>query len=312
MHARRHESDPPELPDLATFVLAAERGSFTAAAGALGVTQAAVSQRIARLERALDRPLFRRRAGRVELTEAGRTLHGYARRILGLHAEARAALGGDRPPVEGELPIGASSIPGECLLPGLLAEFHRAFPRVHVRATIGDSSSVLRDVERGQVSLGLVGQPADAPGLESRPLGGDCLALVVPPGHRWAGVPGLAAEALHDEPMILREPGSGSRRLLEEGLRALGIEPRALAVALELGSNAAIRDAVRGGLGVAFLSYLCVRGELERGELVRVAVPGLELRRSFYAVRDRRRPLSPAAGAFTHFLEAHPPPVACC
>jgi DNA-binding transcriptional LysR family regulator len=85
-----------------------------------------------------------------------------------------------------------------------------------------------------------------------------------------------------------------------------------LDVAFELGSNAAIRDAVRRGVGVAFLSYLAVQRELESGELSRAGVEGLHLRRHFYSVYDRRRRLPAAAGAFIHFLEAHPLPVECC
>src|SRR5207248_2936125 len=111
------------LPHLATFAAAAERGSFTAAARDLGVSQAAVSQKVQALERELGVPLFRRAGGRVELTDAGRRLHEYARRILDLHREARREVAGREAPVEGELLVAASSVPGEHLLPALLAAF---------------------------------------------------------------------------------------------------------------------------------------------------------------------------------------------
>src|SRR5438552_11670178 len=100
------------LPYLDTFLEAAERGSFTAAASAVGLSQAAVSQRIQQLEVVLNTSLFRRRAGRVTLTEAGHALHGYARRILDLHVEARMAVTGIRSEVTGELLLAASTIPG--------------------------------------------------------------------------------------------------------------------------------------------------------------------------------------------------------
>lgn len=116
------------LPHLETFTEAAERSSFTRAARALGLTQAAVSQRIHALERELGVPLFHRTGGKVELTDAGRRLHEYARRILDLHREARREVAGKVSPVVGELVIAASSIPGEHLLPTLLAAFGASPP----------------------------------------------------------------------------------------------------------------------------------------------------------------------------------------
>src|SRR6185437_17001308 len=99
--------------------------------------------------------------GRIALTEAGQRLYEYARRILDLHAEARASLGGFHPSLAGDLPIAASSVPGECYLPALLASFRETYPRVHVRATVGDSGSVMKEVAQGQATLGLVGQKAE-------------------------------------------------------------------------------------------------------------------------------------------------------
>lgn len=312
MSTRMNPPAPNELPDLATFAMAAQLGSFTRAASRLGVSQAAVSQRISALENEVKSSLFDRRAGRIRLTQAGERLYEYARQIGDLHSEARAALGGLRSELCEELAIGASSVPGEYFLPALLSAFKGQYPGVFVRATVGDSASVLRDVARGEVALGLVGQEVDPTGLEAIAVGGDYLALVVAPNHRWAKSPAMPVESLRGEAIILREPGSGSRRLLEAGLERAGVGVARLEVACELGSNAAIKDAVGRGLGVAFLSYLCVRRELEAGELVRVEVRELDLRRSFYCVRDRHRPSSPAAGAFARFIETHPLPAACC
>jgi DNA-binding transcriptional LysR family regulator len=295
-----------ELPHLSTFAEAAEKGSFTAAAAALGITQAAVSQRIASLEKELRVSLFDRRAGRIALTEAGERLYEFARRILKLHEEARRDLGGFHPSVLGDLPIAASSVPGECFLPALLSAFHAKHPRVHVRATVSDSGSVINDVERGKASLGLVGQKAEKPTLESRPIGRDSLVLLVRPGHPWATRRAVSLNALVGEPLIVRESGSGSRRALEKGLERAGSSLADLDVSLELGSNAAIKDAVKRGLGVAFLSRFCVKRELDSKDLRVVAVRGLSLTRQFYLVFHRRRPLSQAASVFLHFVESHP------
>src|SRR5262249_27982382 len=149
----------------------AELGSFTATASALGMTQAAVSQRIAGLERELSVSLFERRAGRIRLTEAGWRLYEYARQILDLHEQAREAVAGSRWPIEGDLSLATSSVPGEYVLPALLEGFSRKFPHMHVRATVGDSETALHEVSSGQASVALVGERVDAAHLEFRHLG---------------------------------------------------------------------------------------------------------------------------------------------
>src|ERR1041385_4712403 len=144
-----------QLPYLETFAKAAELSSFTAAARSLGMTQAAVSQRIQALEQALKAPLFHRQSGHVLLTEAGHSLYGYAQRILDLHRQAIQEITGRETPLSGELTLAASSVPGEYLLPELLAKFQERHPHLQVRATITDSREVLAQVEQGHVHLGL-------------------------------------------------------------------------------------------------------------------------------------------------------------
>ncbi len=304
-----HRSVTPglrELPHLATFSRVAERGSFTDAAADLGVTQAAVSQRIAALERELRVSLFNRRAGRIALTEAGERLYELARRILDLHEEARERLGGLQPCISGDLPIAASSVPAECYLPALLSRFRERFPDVHVRASVGDSSSVMKEVTKGLAALGLVGQKADKATLESDPIGTDTLVLILNPSHRLVGRKRITLAALAGEPLIIREPGSGTRCALRKGLERVGASLDELTISLEMGSNGAIKDAVKRGLGVSFVSRSTVERELASGELASVQVRGLILSRHLYAVYHRRRPLSPAASAFLHFLKANP------
>ncbi len=295
-----------ELPHLLTFVRVAEQGSFTAAASELGVTQAAVSQRIAILEKELRVSLFDRRAGRIALTEAAQRLYEYARQILDLHDRARTNVSGFHPEVSGDLSIAASSVPGECFLPPLLSAFHTEHPRVRVKAAVSDSRLVLREIAKGRATLGLVGQKTENPKLEYRMIGSDRLVLIVHPKHPLVGRKTVTLRALQGESLIIREPGSGSRSALENGLARAGSSLAALDVTLELGSNAAIMDAVRRGIGIAFLSHLAVRRDLGSKELQTIAVKGLDLTRHFYVVFDRSRPLPPAAAAFLQLLESHP------
>jgi DNA-binding transcriptional LysR family regulator len=293
-----------QLPHLETFAKAAELTSFTGAARALGLTQAAVSQRIQALEGALDVSLFQRRAGRVSLTEAGQRLYTYAERILALHREAIQEVAGHKSPLTGELSLAASSIPGEHLLPELLAAFGGRYPHIQVRATVTDSQSVVRQVEHGEAHVGLVGGKMDHPDLEFRPFASDRLVLVVPATHAWGRRRRVPLAQLADQPLILREPGSGSRWCLERALAHAGKSLRDLRVSLELGSNEGIKEAVLRGLGIAFLSTRAVQKELHDERLHAVQVVGLPLAREMYAVWDRRRALPIAARLFLDQLPA--------
>jgi DNA-binding transcriptional LysR family regulator len=295
------------LPHLETFARAAELGSFTAAGKATGLSQGAVSLRVQALEADLGVPLFRRQGGRVVLTDAGRQLYGYAQRILELHREARQELTGRAAPVTGDLSLAASSVPGEHLLPALLDAFRRQRPHVRVSVTVTDTAGVLRQVEAGQAHLGLVGGKGDSPHLEYRCFACDTLVLVVPAGHRWARRRRVSLEQLFGEPLILREPGSGSRWCLEQALARAGKSAADLRVVLELGSNEAIKEAVRRGMGLAVLSARAVAKAAKRGGPLRaLQVEGLPLEREMFVVWDRRRVLPIPARLFLDLLEPCP------
>jgi DNA-binding transcriptional LysR family regulator len=294
-----------QLPHLETFAKAAELSSFTAAAQALGLTQAAVSQRVQALERTLGVSLFRRRGGRVFLTEAGQRLYPYAQRILSLHGEARQAVTGQKAPVVGALSLAASSIPGEHLLPAILSAFRQRYPHVQVRVTVTDSAVVLSQVEQGQAHLGLVGRRDDNPHLEFRAFACDELVVVVPAKHPLARRRRLPLHELCRQPLILREAGSGSRWCLEQALAATGRSLADLRVAADLGSNEAIKEAVLRGLGLAVLSTHALHREVRAGQLLALSVDGLALDREMFAVWDVRRALPITARLFLDVLEPH-------
>ncbi|MCU0705577.1 MAG: selenium metabolism-associated LysR family transcriptional regulator [Fimbriiglobus sp.] len=301
-------TDDIQLPHLETFSKAAELNSFTGAAKALDLTQAAVSQRIQTLEKTLDKSLFHRRGGRVLLTEAGHKLYAYARRIIDLHREARREITGHEPPVAGELEIAASSIPGEHLLPALLSVFGQKYPHVRVRAAVSDSMAVMGQVERGEVSVGLVGRKADGPNFEFTFLTADRMVLVAPPGHTLTKFKQITVSQLAAHPLVLREAGSGLRHCFEKALDRAGRSMAELRVALELGSNEAIKEAVSRGVGVAVLSALAVQKEIKSGTLHAVEVEDIRCDRQMFVVQDRRRVPPLPARLFLNFLAANPVP----
>jgi DNA-binding transcriptional LysR family regulator len=293
-----------QLPHLETFAKAAELGSFTAAARSLGLTQGAVSLRVQALEKELGVSLFHRQAARILLTDAGRRLYGYAQRIMELHREARQDATGQKPALTGDLCLAASSVPGEHLLPALLQAFRSRQPRVNVRVTVTDTAAVLRQVEAGQAHLGLVGGKAESSHLEYRCFACDTLVLVVPADHPWARRQQVSLEQLCGEPLIVREPGSGSRWCLEQALARAGKSASDLRVALELGCNEGIKAAVLRGMGLAVLSARAVEKESRGGGALRaLRVSGLPLKREMFVVWDRRRVLPIPARLFLDLLE---------
>lgn len=302
------DSADVQLPHLETFSKAAELSNFTAAAKALGLTQAAVSQRIQALEKTLGKSLFHRRGGRVLLTEAGQKLYAYVQRIIDLHREARKEITGHEPPITGELVIAASSIPGEHILPSLLSFFGQRYPHVRVRAAVGDSMAVLAQVERGEASVGLVGRKTDNPNLEFRFLASDRMVLVAPAEHPLSRKKKITVNQLAAHPLIMREAGSGLRHCFEKSLDRAGRSLADLRVALELGSNEAIKEAVHRGVGVAVLSTLAVQKELKLGSLHALEVEDIHCDRDMFVVQDRRRVAPVPARLFLTFLETNPVP----
>jgi DNA-binding transcriptional LysR family regulator len=297
-------TDP--FPYLETFAEAAERGGFTAAARQLGLSQAAVSQRIQRLEKLLRTALFRREAGRTTLTEAGKRLHGHARRILDITAQAWADVTGATQPVRGELILAASSVPGEHILPRLLVAFRNQHATIEVRVAVSDTDAVLKAVDQGKAHLGLVGGQGGGAHLEFRRLLRDELVLVVPKGHPWWRKKQVSVEQLVAQPLIQREGGSGSRRCLERALERVGVSAATLNVVIELGSSEAIKEAVLQRLGVAVLSRRAVHKEMRAGQVKALAIHGLDLDRDIFVVRDRRRALPTSAQLFLDLVNPEP------
>jgi len=286
------------LPFLDTFAQVAQSGGFTAAARSLQVTQAAVSGRIRTLEEQLGARLFDRGAGGAALTEAGRVLYAYARQIVALHEEARQKLTGVAAALSGDLVLAASSVPGEHLLPRLLWVFRQRYPQVQVRVSVSDSGQVLRMIAGHEATLGLIGVDPAVDDFESVAFATDRLVLLVPADHPWAAKKRVTVRQLADQPLVLREQGSGSRQCFERAWEENGGKLSQLQVALELGSNEAIKEALYQGLGAAILSRYTVEQEVASGKLRALTVTGLKLDRQMHLVWDRRRALTSAARAF--------------
>ena len=289
-----------ELRLLKTFSTAARHGSFTRAADELQLTQSAVSQQISALEAELETPLFERRGRGVGLTEAGRKLDDYARQIVDLADEAVRVVGESGQELEGELRIASSTVPSEYLLPDLLAGFRARWPKVRESLSVSDSARATAAVESGAADVGFVGEQPRLASVNAQAVFDDELVLVVARDHPLSERGTVTLNQLKKEPLIFREPGSGSRRCVEQALEGKGHTVNDFTIALEANSNEMIRAAVRHRVGAAFLSRESVRRDLE---LATVRVRGLQLQRRLYVITSARRTPQSPARQFLEFID---------
>jgi DNA-binding transcriptional LysR family regulator len=292
-----------DLRRLQVFAKVYERRSFSRAAEEVLLSQPTVSGHIKSLEEEVGVPLFDRLGREIIPTRAAELLYAYATRILETVEEAGLALDAFLGRLRGGLVAGGSTIPAHYLLPGLVGRFRLLHPEVRVTVEVGDTREVARRTLAGELELGVVGAPPVDERLAVSPLTRDVVACAAWPEHRLAGRPTAPAE-LAREPLILREPGSGTRAFVERALRRAGVGPEDLTVAAQMGSTLAVIMGVRAQVGLGFVSRRALVDELAAGRLVELEIGGLELTRQFYLITRKGRTHSPAAQAFMALLLA--------
>jgi DNA-binding transcriptional LysR family regulator len=292
---------------LAAFCAVVERKSFSQAAERLGVSQPAVSLQIRSLEERLGRQLLDRSGRRVEPTEAGQRLYRDAQRLLALEEQLLEHVAEEDDGVlRGRLELGASSGPGETVLPLLLCEFQRVHPEVRVALSVSDTQTVVDLVAARELELGIVGAARRHRSVTFEPFFRDEVVLACPPGHRFAGRT-VSLEELRGEPLILMQEGAGVRQVIEDELRRARVRLRDLDVRLELGLQESVRSAVRAGHGLTFISRSAIEADLAAGALGEARVEGLEPARDISLVRASGRTPTRAGRAFVEFARARLP-----
>jgi LysR family transcriptional regulator, transcriptional activator of the cysJI operon len=280
---------------LEVFRAVARHSSFTRAASDLHLSQSAVSQQIAALELELGGPLFDRSRRRVRLTPAGAALLARADALLAGFAEAHRAVAAARGAVEGDLRVSASLTIGNYVLPVPLATLGLRHPALRLQVTIDNSEHVVAALLSGAADVGFVEDEVERSGITVTHVLDDELVLVAPAGHRFAALTEVPLEELAAEPLIQREPGSGTRLVAEQHLRAAGLMPETLRVSAELSQIETIKASVEAGLGVAILSRSSLGKELALGTLIALPLAGVPIRRRLAAVTLTGATTLPAA-----------------
>ena len=290
----------PNFHHLEIFHAVARLGSFSKASEELFIGQPSVSLQIRDLERYYEAPLFHRQGRGIKLTDVGEVVFRYTQQLFQTLDEMKRSIEGLKEVVTGRLVLGASSTPGEYLVPQLLGRFSKFYPGVEVTLQIGNTSQVANMVVAHQIDLGLVGDRIDDDSLACTQFYTDELVVFASPEHPLADKGEITAERLALEPFIMREQGSATRRATERCLKEMGISIR---VAMELGSNAAVKRAVAVGLGIGILSKLALEVDRAAGLLKPVDVPEFNCKRHFYILHQRNRYLSRPQEAFLDLIK---------
>lgn len=292
---------------LRVFRAVAERLNFTRAAEALFLTQPAVTRHVQGLEADLAVTLFDRTGGRIRLTPAGETLLRYATRLAALAGEAEEAIGAMRGEVTGLLALGASTTVAQYVLPRLLGEFLATHRAVRLSVLGANTDTIIAGIADQRLALGVIEGPADRSDMKVEPFMDDELLPIVPRGHEWAAVDDVPVDALVGAPLIMRERGSGTRRVVERALAQIGQPAGTLNVVMELDSTEAIKSAVQAGLGVGFVSAWALPRERRLGTLAIARIRGVTIHRQFQFIYPHGPEPEGAAGAFLRFARSRRP-----
>lgn len=284
------------LKQLEVFLAVADTRSFSKGGEVVSLAQSTVSQHIRALEDELETRLFDRSATRISLTEAGRLFYRHASQISRLCGDSHGLIKRFQGLEQATVRVGASTIPAACLIPDLLGPFSALWPGVRLEVLQGDTREVIRLLQDESVELAVVGGQFNTEAIRYQELGIEQIILVARPGQ--VSEPVVTLDDLQQMPLVVREPGSGTRQATDGALLKAGCDPRNLRVVAQLGSSEALRRAVLSGAGCAFLSTLAVGRELADGTLKKIDVAGLAITRSFYLAWRRSSTLSPAAEAF--------------
>jgi LysR family transcriptional regulator, transcriptional activator of the cysJI operon len=285
---------------LKVFRAVAEHLNFRKAAEQLFLTQPAVTLQIKALENDLGMRLFDRTGGKITFTQQGSVLLGYADKLASLASEAERELGCSAGSVSGDLALGASTTIAQYVLPRLIGAFQSEYPKIQFSLQSSNTSEVVRSLLDGKLALGLIEGPARERGVRAEPFMEDELVLITPPSFdsdRLAPGQFLATS------LLMREQGSGSRRVVELALEKAGFKLKAFKKVMELDSTEAIKSAVEAGLGVGFVSRWAIAKELELGTLKVAEVTGVRAARHFTLIsRTGPEPQGPAGALRTFAL----------
>jgi DNA-binding transcriptional LysR family regulator len=287
---------------LQVFHAVAKYLSFTRAADALFMTQPAVTFQIKQIEEEFNTRLFERRHGSISLTPAGDLVLSYAEKILALSDEMETRISEMTGEMRGILQLGASTTIAEHLLPKALGEFNALYPLVRVQLTVANSESIESQVSEHRLNVGLIESPAKTIGLSSEVCCSDEMWVICASNHPLAERDTVTPKLLADYEYISREPGSGTREVIEAYFRQNKIAADKLKIQMELGRTESLKGVVATGLGFAIVSRAVVEKEIQLGILAAIPL-NPPLQRNLYLTYPKDRFQSKLTTTFSKFAK---------
>ena len=284
---------------LRVFYHAARCRNFTRAAKELLITQPAVTAQVRLFEDHCDLKLFKRRGRRVFLTEEGKTVYQYAQKILEYEKEIESAIDDMRTLKRGILTLGTTKTYAGYFMPFLIKGFHEAYPNIKIRLAEGTSADMIHSLLDLKNEVAIIAEAEESPDVRCILLSRAELVLILSPGHPLTTRSLVSLEQLRDEPIIMRERGSGTRRLVKRLFASKGLKPNIL---METSNTEFIKQLVQRGDGVSFLVREAVRAELEGGRLATVPVMGEKIFLDVNIAYLKHQQLSGSAKAFIDTL----------
>jgi DNA-binding transcriptional LysR family regulator len=290
------------LEYLRTYIDVIKAGSFSAVAKKLSISQPAVSFQIQKLEQELGVRLIDRRQKKLVMTEAGKRLLVFAALFDEEHQTLMRDFESLREKVTGNLVIAASTIPGDFILPPILGEFKRRHPAVSIQVAVTDSARVIEAVRSGDYDTGFCGVYPQDKELEAVKIAEDEIVLIVFPEHPLAKREKIPFPEICTEPLIFREPTSGTQRSVEALLENAGFHLSKCQPSLILGTTEAVVTAVEAKSGIAFVSNLAIKKSVALGLVKEIGIEGVTLKRDFFCIYRKQRPVSRLLEEFISFV----------
>jgi DNA-binding transcriptional LysR family regulator len=272
------------IDHLKIFVTVVELRHFSKAAKLLNLSQPNVSLHIRNLENELETTLFIRSPKQVKVTTAGEMFYMKAKKILSLYEEAKQEIADQKHIVQGTIKIGASFTIGEYILPRVLAEYAAEHPKVHVEVIVGNTEEVINKTRSNELDISLVEGEVIDQEVEAVPFMDDEMIIIAPKNHSLSQLRIVKPELLHDQVWVLRENGSGTRAYSNQLIENLQLQVNRTFV---FSSSQGIKEAVSAGLGIAMISKLTVRKELELGEVKEIIIGNRSFTRKLSIIKGK-------------------------
>jgi len=291
-----------QISQFEIFSMVARLKSFSKAAKLLYMTQPAISNHIHAMEDYYGTKLFNRHSHGVSLTETGEVVFKYCQKILDLHDNMEKEIDRVLNKENKKLVVGGSSNVGNYALPCSIWTFKEKYPEVDIRLEIANSSGIINQVLERKVDLGVLEGPIEQDGLEAIDVFSDHLILIAAPEGKWLDKETITLEEIRKEPLIIREEGSGIRKIWENIIEDARLKMADFRVIMEMGSIDAIKSVVESGMGVAVVPRLSVQRQLRRGALREVEIAGIPSNIKFQVIFKADSHQPSLATRFIRFL----------